>query len=1058
MTRITEVEDRGAVVSWSPICGHADIIAVGAKDSGGVGFDDYGGELELYDLNITSANGDGSPKPVVIGKVETASRFASIGWTPMNPDFASEYKLGLLVGGMSDGSLHVWDPAKISSEPEQETSSLVATISQHTKGAVSALQFNPHPDFAHEFASGGSNGAVFITSLENPAQPTTYSLTESSQNLGAEITQVAWNTQVSHIIAVSASNGSVVVYDTKQKKPWCEIRCETNGMPVSDLAWNPTEGLHIITASGDDRNPVMKLWDLRSSTSIPLATLQGHTQGILSIGWCPHDAGFLLSCGKDNKTLLWDLNSLQPIYELPSGSNAVAEGSASENIYGGSLSSSQQKRYDVQWSPIRRGVTSTCSFDRKVQIHSVISAATKSGRTPKWMKRPSGVSCGFGGSILSFRSTHKGVQIDEHVEEPELKSAAESFQHAISSADFLAFCSSRASQADDAGDQYESTMWGFMRIIFEENAREEILLFLGFDADEISKNATNYKDSLSNGVESLSLEGTSVTMPQNAEALTKRALLVGNFEAAVECCFQSGNLSDALLLSSCGGAELWAKTQARYFQVESERRPFLSIVSAVIHNELESLVEASDPAAWQETLAILSTYGKSDEFPALCLALGDRLDEAGDGESASLCYMCALNLEKAVKHWKFQLEQANKDSGTLDLLALQGFIEKVTIFLQAVEPNTSLDSEIADIFGEYADLLSSQGLLTTAASYCRPEAQSSKVLCDRLYRSKDSHPIQSILGYVPAFPFTQVNVGVEVVKTHQPASNGHYQNQHEYNQQPVSSYEQPNQQPSSSYQQPIEQLLPGWIALQDPSSNNTYYANQNTGETSWDKPAAPLPTQAAVHQAPTEAPNNYHNPQMSYDNQSSPDVKFTQNTSDNIPNNNVSPAKLASKYGDGFVSSSSHPELGEQYGNVTSSNPYGSDRPGTANVTPVSKEAVSEAFDPNDPPPVGPEVQHLSDGLLYVVNYLSSVVQTTNEKKQLSEIQKGVGIFLARLSRGDVDDALVERMSGFIGALQNKDFNTASSIQTSMVNSHWRSQKDWLKGTKFLIQLSSRKL
>jgi WD40 repeat protein len=44
---------------------------------------------------------------------------------------------------------------------------------------------------------------------------------------------------------------------------------------VSDVAWNPDQGLHLVTSSGDDKNPVLKLWDLRSSTSLPLATLQG---------------------------------------------------------------------------------------------------------------------------------------------------------------------------------------------------------------------------------------------------------------------------------------------------------------------------------------------------------------------------------------------------------------------------------------------------------------------------------------------------------------------------------------------------------------------------------------------------------------------------------------------------------------------------------------------------------------------------------------------------------------------------------------------------------------
>lgn len=107
--------------------------------------------------------------------------------------------------------------------------------------------------------------------------------------------QVAWNTQVAHIVASACGDGSAVVWDLRQKKPWCEIRCEASGIAVSDLAWNPTQGLYIITASADDRNPVMKVWDLRASTTMPLATLAGHTQGILSIDWCPHDDTLLLS-------------------------------------------------------------------------------------------------------------------------------------------------------------------------------------------------------------------------------------------------------------------------------------------------------------------------------------------------------------------------------------------------------------------------------------------------------------------------------------------------------------------------------------------------------------------------------------------------------------------------------------------------------------------------------------------------------------------------------------------------------------------------------------------
>ena len=150
-----------------------------------------------------------------------------------------------------------------------------------------------------------------------------------------------------------------------------------------------------MTAGGDDKNPVIKLWDLRSSTSLPLATLQGHTQGVLSVSWCPSDPSLLLSCGKDNRTLLWDLFHLQPVYELPSAAGKTLSSSSSmdavigggshgiggglESFYGGGLgqgaqgteqlfsglaSSAGSRRYHVAWSPCLPAVVSACSFDR----------------------------------------------------------------------------------------------------------------------------------------------------------------------------------------------------------------------------------------------------------------------------------------------------------------------------------------------------------------------------------------------------------------------------------------------------------------------------------------------------------------------------------------------------------------------------------------------------------------------------------------------------------------------------------------------------------------------
>lgn len=92
------------------------------------------------------------------------------------------------------------------------------------------------------------------------------------------------------------------------------------------------------------------------------------------------------------------------------------------------------------------------------------------------------------------------------------------------------------------------------------------------------------------------------------------------------------------------------------------------------------------------------------------------------------------------------------------------------------------------------------------------------------------------------------------------------------------------------------QLPAGWISLQDPSSGKTYYANQSSGQTSWELPPGSTTSQAN-HAAPLA--------QTQYTSEAKPAAAT------NAANN-----KLVSKYGDGFVTSSSHPELAHQYGNV----------------------------------------------------------------------------------------------------------------------------------------------
>ncbi|CAM9765276.1 unnamed protein product [Heterosigma akashiwo] len=741
MSLLKELPDKGATTAWSPVASHPNLMVLGTKDGGG-GFEDYGGELEVHRFDFGEYQEKGS---AVLGSFKTPTRFSSIAWSQMS-NKSAEYPLGLIAGGMADGVVNVWDPAKlVANHPQPQMS----TVHRH-QGAVNDLQFNHHPESSHLLATGGADAEVFIMSMDRPDTPNVFvpAPDSNAKHLG-EVTKVAWNSQVAHILATAGQNGSCIVWDLRQKKPWCELKDTIRGR-IADVAWNPDQGLHIVTASGDDNNPVINLWDLRGNYTVPSATLRGHTQGILSLAWCKKDTSLILSCGKDNRTLMWDLYKGESVYELPAtqdGGAAAAAGAPPASVFG-TIGGASGRRYELAWSPHVPTLVSACSFDRKVQVFSMGSAANKSGRAPRWMARPAGASFGFGGKLLSFGAPgadgKRKLQVRRVVENLELVAASKRFEDAMASKDFRAYC---VQKIEGAQEPYEKKVWQFMQVIFEKNAREQLLTHLGFNPERIAELADKQRQgppppprappprSLGGGA-----GGAGATYPFSASApglqprgrpsppgrgreplpllhrggraKTGRAISSwsswvsldgGAAAAAAGCCLKNGQMADALILASCGGAELWASTQARYFEAAGTRRPFLDLMACIIKSELGELVGANALGAWEETLAILSTYAKSDEFPVLCEALAARLEgEARDAAAATLCYMCAVNVPKTGR----RLARLRALLSTYSLA--------LTRRLHAMVEKVSLGPEVAAAATHAKSSWSAQGELETA--------------------------------------------------------------------------------------------------------------------------------------------------------------------------------------------------------------------------------------------------------------------------------------------------------------------------------------------------------
>ena len=164
------------------------------------------------------------------------------------------------------------------------------------------------------------------------------------------------------------------------------------------------------------------------------------------------------------------------------------------------------------------------------------------------------------------------------------------------------------------------------------------------------------------------------------------------------------------------------------------------------------------------------------------------------------------------------------------------------------------------------------------------------------------------------------------------------------------------------------------------------------------------------------------------------------------------------------MSSASNPELAHQYGNVGTSNPYHtSDRPGPAAVPGngvaggLQKPPVSATLN-YDQVELTADLVPVRDSLMSIVQALKDVPLTASDKRQLSEAEKSVAIFVKKLARGDIMDDTKATASTMVMALVNREYAQAASMQTSLVSSDWKNHKDWIKGMKLLIQLASRKL
>ncbi|XP_047421858.1 protein transport protein Sec31A isoform X6 [Sciurus carolinensis] len=496
--------DRTAMQAWSPAQNHPIYLATGTSAQQLDATFSTNASLEIFELDLSDPSLDMKSCATF-----SSHRYHKLIWGPHKMDSKGDVS-GVLIAGGENGNIILYDPSKIIAGDKEV---VIAQNNKHT-GPVRALDVNIFQ--TNLVASGANESEIYIWDLNNFATP----MTPGAKTQPPEdISCIAWNRQVQHILASASPSGRATVWDLRKNEPIIKVSDHSNRMHCSGLAWHPDVATQMVLASEDDRLPVIQMWDLRFA-STPLRVLENHARGILAIAWSMADPELLLSCGKDAKILCSNPNTGEVLYELPTNT---------------------QWCFDIQWCPRNPAVLSAASFDGRISVYSIMGGSTDGLRQkqvdklsssfgnldpfgtgqplpplqipqqatqhsivlplkkpPRWIRRPVGASFSFGGKLVTFENvkvqpqqgTEQQQQQQHHVfisqvvTEKEFLSRSDQLQQVVQSQGFINYCQKKI---DASQTEFEKNVWSFLKVNFEDDSRGKYLELLGYRKDDLGK-------------------------------------------------------------------------------------------------------------------------------------------------------------------------------------------------------------------------------------------------------------------------------------------------------------------------------------------------------------------------------------------------------------------------------------------------------------------------------------------------------------------------------------------------------------------------------------------
>lgn len=339
----------------------------------------------------------------------------------------------------------------------------------------------------------------------------------------------------------------------------------------------------------------------------------------------------LLSCGKDNRVLIWNPNSPTPRGEILS-----------------ELYTSSQWCFETAWCPRNPSCIATASFDGRISVHSVMGGRELAvqptvnmiadsfpgmesapilqppqqqvivhqqlKKAPKWLRPMCSASFGFGGKLVSF-GVEMGVatpqvHVSQVITEEEITLRSKELEDALRAGNLADYCANKA----ELSEEHQQEVWNFLAANFSATPRQQLLQLLGYEsqAESIvtkSVEALNLNNSVqSDTFDSIAAEVATFSIPvdQSVDGRISKALITGDLATAVDICFADKRYADAIILAMTGPAELLTATRDRYFRL-TQGGDVPRLIQAVVTRNWQQIVQHCDTSNWKEAPSRLPT-------------------------------------------------------------------------------------------------------------------------------------------------------------------------------------------------------------------------------------------------------------------------------------------------------------------------------------------------------------------------------------------------------------------------------------------------------------------